>query len=125
MNIRTSKLAFVIALMTTTLGLMLLYGWRQTSDFSRLRAKYSVEAASIGIPRISRMYDARLLNTGMMPVRIQVCTFVDDVNDKGEAVPYRVQQVNKRTGQWQTVADASGIRSCRPYPLGWFSHTLN
>jgi hypothetical protein len=55
----------------------------------------------------------------MFPVRIQVCNFVDDTNYRGSMPAYSVQRFNKQTGSWETVADASDVRYCRPYPLGW------
>ena len=91
---------------------------------SNLRAEYSVDNADIGIPGVSKMYDARLVNTGLRPVRVEVCAFVDDASAPGEGLEFSVQKFDAKNSTWRTIADASDARSCRPYPLGWVTAEL-
>lgn len=95
-----------------------------TSSASNLRAKYSVERADIGIPGITKMYDAGLVNVGTRPVRIEVCSFVSDAGAPGEAVAFSVQKYDAKTSAWVTIVDASDAGACHPYPLGWATAQL-
>jgi hypothetical protein len=93
-------------------------------DVSFLRAEYSVEKADIGIPGISKMYDARLTNRGAFPIHIQVCDFVTDASAPGDAVAFSVQRWDRTRQEWTTITDASDAANCRPYPLGWATAEL-
>jgi hypothetical protein len=70
------------------------------------------------------MYNAMLVNRGAIPVRVEVCAFQDDVGTKGEAIAFQVQRYDIRDAEWISVADASGPKACRPYPLGWVTAQL-
>lgn len=98
--------------------------FRHSQDYSGLRSEYSVEPGDIGIPGITKMYDGRLINGGIRPVRIEVCAFVDDASATGEAVAFSVQKYDAKTSAWVTIVDASDARMCRPYPLGWVTAKL-
>ena len=82
-----------------------------------LHADYSIAKADIGIPGISKLYDAHITNFGILPRRIERCEFVTDAFAPGVSVGYRVQQWNTASLRWQTVLDAAS-EYCRPYPLG-------
>lgn len=118
------------AFIATTFGvalvvlLLLYFGSRDSHDFSALRAEYSVESGDIGIPGITKMYDAKLINTGGWPVRIEVCKFQDDAGGRGDAPAFWVQRYDAKSSTWVTIVDASGARSCHPYPLGWVTANL-
>ncbi len=86
---------------------------------SALHADYEIEKGDIGISGISKMYDARLRNRSLLPVHVQVCSFVTDANAPGTQVAFSVQKWDPRKEAWATVADSTGAGSCRPYPLGW------
>jgi len=83
-----------------------------------LRAEVSVESADIGIPGISKMYEARLFNRSSWPVRVHYCAFVDDTNSPGTMVGYAVQRWDPAKHSWQTIVRANGPDFCTPYPLG-------
>jgi len=63
---RTQTLSLVIIAIATSLIslLTLLFVYNASHNFSALRAEYTVETADIGIPEITKMYDAQLVNKG-------------------------------------------------------------
>ena len=82
-----------------------------------LKAELSVSNADIGIPGISKLYEARLVNRGLWPVRVSRCDFVDDTLTPGKMVAYSVEKWDDSTKRWTTVViGATGF--CKPYPLG-------
>jgi hypothetical protein len=83
-----------------------------------LRAEVTVDNADIGIPGISKMYEARLLNQGPWPIRVHYCAFVDDTNSPGTMVAYAVERWDQDSRSWKTIVKASGADFCKPYPLG-------
>jgi len=107
-----AALLFCIVLLDSSAGL------------SNLRAEYTVEKADIGIPGITKMYDARLVNVSRRAVRIEVCAFVDDASAPGEAVAFAVQRYDSKNSAWITIVDASDATMCHPYPLGWMTAEL-
>ena len=121
-KLSTIKILFVLAALGAAVLAYFVYsglkGW------SSLRAEYSVEKADIGIPGISKMYDARVINRGKLPVRVQVCDFVDDASARGQAAAFAVQKWDSHGNKWVTVMDASNFQNCRPYPLGWVTANL-
>jgi hypothetical protein len=83
-----------------------------------LSAQLVVTNADIGIPGISKMYAARLVNRGFWAVRISHCDFVDDTLSPGKIVAYAVQRWDDAAKRWTTVVEASTSEFCKPYPLG-------
>jgi hypothetical protein len=100
------------------LGLIVVF-FRASTDYSGVAAHFTFAKGDTGIPGLFTWYEAHLVNHGVFPVRIQVCDFVDDTSSRGSMPAYSVQRFDKQAGSWQTIADASDVRSCRPYPLGW------
>jgi hypothetical protein len=82
-----------------------------------LHADVSVAKADIGIPGITKLYDARLTNFSIFPRRIERCEFLTDAFAHGVSVGYRIQQWDKTGVRWKTLLDTTG-EYCRPYPLG-------
>jgi hypothetical protein len=82
-----------------------------------LHADYTIETAEIGIPGISKLYDAHLTNYGALPSRIERCQFTTDASEKGVSIGYKLQRLDSSTHSWRTLMDVSGIY-CQPYPLG-------
>jgi hypothetical protein len=123
---KTRTPSFVIIAIATFLiiFLALLFAFNTLHNFSVLHAKYSVETADIGIPGITKMYDAQLINSGTAPVRIEICAFVDDVGGRGDAPAFSVQKYDAKNATWETIIDASDARACHPYPLGWVTAQL-
>jgi hypothetical protein len=82
-----------------------------------LHADVSVANGDIGIPGITKLYDAHVTNFGILPRRIERCEFVTDAFAPGVSVGYRLQQWDIALRRWQTILDAAS-EYCRPYPLG-------
>jgi hypothetical protein len=89
-----------------------------------LRAEVTVDNADIGIPGISKMYEARIINRGIWPVRVHYCAFVDDDNSPGTMVAYAVERWDNVSHSWTTIVSMSGADFCKPYPLGIVSANL-
>jgi hypothetical protein len=82
-----------------------------------LHADYSIAKVDIGIPGISKLYDAHITNFGIFPRRIERCEFIsDDCCRTNVSVGYHLQQWDKSTRLWRTVLAAES-EYCRPYPL--------
>jgi hypothetical protein len=124
MKPRTLTLVIIALAISLTIFLALIIGSKASHDFSVLHAECTVETADIGIPGITKLYDARLTNTGRAPVRIEVCAFVDDAGGRGDAPAFSVQKFDARSASWNTIVDASDARACHPYPLGWVTAQL-
>src|SRR4051812_3873278 len=82
-----------------------------------LHADITVTKGDIGIPGITKLYDAHIANYGIMPRRVQRCEFLTDAFQRGMSVAYRLQQWDNSSRRWQTVSDTTADY-CRPYPLG-------
>jgi len=82
-----------------------------------LHADFGVTYGDIGIPGITKLYEAHITNFGIFPRRIERCEFVTDALAPGVSVGYRLQQWDTPSRHWQTVLDAAS-EYCRPYPLG-------
>ena len=83
-----------------------------------LRTDVFVDNADIGIPGISKMYEARLVNREWWPIRVHYCAFVDDTNSPGTMVAYAVERWDNALHSWKTIVRANGADFCKPYPLG-------
>jgi hypothetical protein len=78
-----SAIVFLIAVAAISIG-------RLPGSSEGLRAQLIVSKADIGIPGISKMYEAKLVNRGLWPVRISRCDFVDDSFSPGKMDAYAV-----------------------------------
>jgi hypothetical protein len=114
----------LVVLATTIVIVPLIIIARAGTDYSRLEARYTSSKSETGIPGLWTWYEAHLVNGGRLPVRIQTCNFIDDTGSKGRVPAYSVQRFDPQTQRWTTVAGASDVRSCRPYPLGWIKTEL-
>jgi hypothetical protein len=81
-----------------------------------LHADVSVAKGDIGIPGITKLYDAHLTNFGIFPRRLERCEFLTDAFAHGVSVGYRIQQWDKSSVHWKTALDTAA-EYCRPYPL--------
>jgi hypothetical protein len=82
-----------------------------------LHSDVTVVKGDIGIPGITKLYDAHVTNFGILPRRIERCEFMTDNFAHGVSLGYRLQQRDKLSGGWKTVSD-NAADYCRPYPLG-------
>src|SRR5260370_18856912 len=115
----------IVALATSLIIFIAFVVVEKTSqDFSVLHAEYTVETADIGIPGVTKMYDARVVNRGRAPVRVEICAYIDDAGGGGDAPAFSVQKYDGKSATWETILDASNARTCHPYPLGWVTARL-
>jgi hypothetical protein len=84
----------------------------------QLRAKVLTRSEDIGIPGITKMYEATLTSRGLLPVSITRCDFIDDTGSPGTMVAYAVQRWNESRKQWDTIVEFGKSQFCKPYPLG-------
>lgn len=104
------------------IGVFAVVEFRHRSAFGHfvplaLHADMSVAKGDIGIPGITKLYDAHVTNFGIFPRSIERCEFLTDASAHGVSVGYRLQQWDKSSLRWKTVSDAAA-QYCRPYPLG-------
>jgi hypothetical protein len=83
-----------------------------------LHADAVVRKGDIGIEGISKLYEARLTNYGLYPVKVTVCDFISDAFAHGTMAAYAVERWNRQVGKWETVVVWDKSKFCRPYPLG-------
>jgi len=112
-------LLLIAAVLVSIIGVV---EFRHRSTFGHfvplaLHADYGVAKGDIGVPGVTKLYDAHITNFGIFPRRIERCEFVTDALASGVSVGYRLQQWDAKSRRWHTVLDAASAY-CRPYPLG-------
>jgi len=115
---RRKKLVYrvILGLVFAVCSVLLL--WFIGGPRTVLRAELYVESEDLGIPGISKVYGARLVNRGFWPVRVRYCDFVDDAMQRGKMIAYTVERQDSANHNWITVVRANGRDYCKPYPLG-------
>lgn len=83
-----------------------------------LRAHLTIDNADLGIPGISKSYDAGITNYGRGPTLVTRCDFVTDANDSGEQLAFAIQRWDGTSGKWNEILGTSRKTFCHPYPLG-------
>jgi len=110
--VRNSGKAVLVA------GLLFLPLAYTSRNHQKLIAEYTVQKEDFGIPGITKTYKARILNRGFVPVKIQVCAFVDDVGHPGRAPAGSIEELDGASGAWLDPWRNEGYRpSCEPVPL--------
>jgi len=89
-----------------------------------LRTSVNIEKADLGIPGITKVYNATVTNFDGKPVRITRCDFMDDTMSPGTMVAYAIQRWDKQNQRWEEVVGTSTKTFCHPYPLGIVRATL-
>jgi hypothetical protein len=82
-----------------------------------LHSDFVVRKSDIGIPGISKLYEARLTNYGIAPVKVTACDFLSDASEHGTMVAFLVERWNPRSRGWETVVAYDSPSSCGPSPL--------
>lgn len=77
-----------------------------------------VRKADYGIPGITKVYEARLTNYGILPRRITVCDFIDDAMSHGTLVGSTIEKWDASGRRWESVFHSDKSTFCQPYPLG-------
>lgn len=82
-----------------------------------LHADMIVHYASIGIPGVTKMYEAEITNFGLLPVSVARCEFISDTLTPGTMIAYDVERWDRSLSVWKTAVDFSGPHFCTPVPL--------
>jgi hypothetical protein len=85
-----------------------------------LHADLVVSKGDVGLEGISKLYEARLTNYGLVPVKVTACDFTTDASAHGTKVAYTVEQWDSRQNKWKPVEHGEPP-FCRSYPLGSIS----
>jgi hypothetical protein len=115
MIVKRKFLWFAVGILAVALAASVVVG-RSGTRF--IRATIVETKADIGIPGISKMYEAKLTNFGIVPVKVTRCDYLDDAFSHGTMVAYAVQRWDEKSQQWRTVVAANAASFCKPYPLG-------
>ncbi len=83
-----------------------------------LHADVTVRKVDYGIEGITKAYEAKLTNYGIMPAKITACDFVDDAMERGTIVCSGLQKWNPSAKKWEDAFKTSKFSFCHPYPLG-------
>jgi hypothetical protein len=82
-----------------------------------LHADLVVSKEDTGMEGITKVYEARLTNYGLLPAKVTACDFTTDTSARGTKVAYAVEQWNSRQNKWKTV-DYREPPFCQTYPMG-------
>ena len=82
-----------------------------------LTAKIDVHQGSIGIPGITKLYEATVTNTGLLPAVVERCSYTSDTNTAGTMVAYNIERWNASTGSWSLAFEFAKPSFCTPAPL--------
>ena len=85
-----------------------------------LHADAVVSKGDAGYEGITKLYQARLTNYGLLPVKVTACDFTTDASVHGTMVAYAAEKWDSRQNKWKTVESGEST-FCRPYPLGIIS----
>jgi hypothetical protein len=85
-----------------------------------LHADAVVSKGDAGYAGITKLYEARLTNYGLLPATVTVCDFTTDASVHGTVVAYAVEKWDSRQNKWTTVESGEST-FCRPYPFGIIS----
>ena len=85
-----------------------------------LHADLVVSKGDIGVEGITKLYEARLTNYGLLPVKVTSCDFTTNASAHETKVAYAVEQWQGSQNKWKTV-DYGESTFCQPYPLGIIS----
>lgn len=96
--------------------------YRHYADFGHfvpigLHADVIVHHADIGIPGITKMYEARITNYGLIPVLVERCTFVSDTMEPGVIVAYNIERWDSTGQAWKLTHEFAKPNFCSPVPL--------
>jgi hypothetical protein len=76
-----------------------------------------VHDASIGIPGITKMYEATPTNYGLLPVLVERCNYLSDTSALGAMVAYNIERWDPANHTWARVVEFAKATFCTPVPL--------
>lgn len=83
-----------------------------------LHADVVVRHADYGIDGITKVYEGKLTNYGIIPAKVTVCDFVDDTMSHGSVIGYAVEKWDGSAARWESIVKIDQSTFCHPYPLG-------
>jgi len=82
-----------------------------------IHADIVVHDASIGIPGITKMYEAILTNYGVLPALVEQCSYMSDTMTPGTMVAYNIERWDPAKQVWTTMMAFAKPTFCTPVPL--------
>jgi hypothetical protein len=113
---RVTTILLFLVLSATVLGALFIVAARYGQRW--LVAELITLKVEFAIPGISKAYEAKVVNRGLLPARVDRCDFVDDALSKGRMVAFAVQRWDEKAQAWKSVVQLDGTNFCKPYPLG-------
>jgi len=84
-----------------------------------LHADLVVSKGANGLEGITKLYEARLTNYGLLPAKVTACDFTTDASAHGTKVAYTVEQWDSRQNKWKPVVEFGDEPPfCLRYPGG-------
>jgi hypothetical protein len=88
------------------------------SETVRLEVEVISRPTQIGIPGITKMYEALLKNEGTSPVKVRVCDAVDDGMHRHIYLAHTIERWDSESRRWKAFWQIPSQEFCRPYPTG-------
>ena len=82
-----------------------------------LHADVVEHRASIGIPGITKTYEATVTKYGLLPVLVERCTYISDTMTPGKMVAYNIERWDPQSHIWKTALEFAKPNFCTPVPL--------
>jgi hypothetical protein len=114
-----SSLIFVVAILVLLgfFGVQYIYHNERGNYLSvGLNLEVTREEASFGIPGQKYVYSAKLINFGVLPVKIAGCDYTSDTMSEETDYPYGIQKFNPNSKEWETILAITTDEFCRPMP---------
>ena len=92
-------------------GFLLAAGIFEGFESSGLHADVHVESADIGIPGVSKMYEATLTNDGSLPATVEQCREHNEEGFETNAA-YNIERRDRQGRAWRPVFQFAQPKSC-------------
>jgi hypothetical protein len=77
-----------------------------------LHADVVIRKADFGIQGITKTYEAKLTNFGIMPARVTACTFISDTLSPVTQSFYTAEKWNASTSNWENIFQSVKLPTC-------------
>jgi hypothetical protein len=109
--------AMLVAGSTVALAANAILSIQPSAAVKSLSASWAANPGGIGIPGLTKTYEARLTNSGVIPVRVSVCDYVTDALATGKSVAHAVERWDGTSGTWQFFWGVPRNEFCKPHGL--------
>ena len=82
---------------------------------SLLVADWKADPGGIGIPGLTKTYEAVLTNRSLLPVRVSVCDYTTDGMEHGKGVAYYAERWEQSSGEWRFFWGIPRQEFCKPH----------